>query len=513
MINVKFQTSTGIYVGTRNVYVAQLKGTLFGIQLVKFGKTEIQAPTQTGEPAKQQTQAIVEAIRRVLRENNITAKKVTTALPGKDVLIRYFQIARIPKSEWEAAIKFEAKKYIPFKIEELLWDFRAVLHKDNATNMSVTFAAVKEEIAKKHLSLFEEAGLKVSALEPAPFSMVRLFTLGKQLAKEKPTAIVDVDFGMADINIVKDKICYLTRDVSLPLEEELIFDNLINEIRMSIDYYEKLFPAEIIGNILLCGEVELKDWDKNLAEELKVPVEKADLAKAIKIGKVLPPLNIAIAIGLALRGLVKTAADVNLYRIREAKLKVPTRKEVFEFTPEVRQAVFRAVALSCIGLLILYLVMQHFVGQEKKKLEQAISLRPKISIPISSFSFSEVEQTRKELTKKVSSLALVIDKRTFWTAKFNELPKMIPPGLWLTELTISESLSKDNKGSRFLSIKGMAYDEDPVREIGIITKFVSNLKENESFFRDFRQIKLDSMTSGEMEGRPVKRFSISCFKR
>ena len=109
------------------------------------------------------------------------------------------------------------------------WDFCVVLHKDNAINMSVTFAAVKEQIAKKHLSLFEEAGLKVSTLEPAPFSMVRLLTLGKQLVKEKPTAIIDVDFGMADINIVKDKICYLTRDVSLPLKEELIFDNLMDE--------------------------------------------------------------------------------------------------------------------------------------------------------------------------------------------------------------------------------------------------------------------------------------------
>jgi Tfp pilus assembly PilM family ATPase len=455
----------------------------------------------------------VEAIRRVLRENNITAKKVTIALPGKDVLIRYFQIARIPKSEWEGAIKFEAKKYIPFKIEELLWDFCVVLHKDNAINMSVTFAAVKEQIAKKHLSLFEEAGLKVSTLEPAPFSMVRLFTLGKQLVKEKPTVIIDVDFGMADINIVKDKICYLTRDVSLPLEEDLIFDNLINEIRMSMDYYEKLFPAEIIGNILLCGEVELKDWDKNLAEELKVPVEKLNLGKTIKIGKVLPPLNIAIAIGLALRGLVKTAADINLYRIRKAERKVPAGKKALEFTPEMRQAVFRAVILSCIGLLILYLAMQHFVGQEKEKLEQAISLRPKISIPISSFSFSEVEQTREELTKKVFSLASIIDERTLWTPKFNELPKMTPPGLWLTELNISESLLKDNKVSRFLSIKGMAYDEDPVREIGMITKFVSNLKENESFSRDFRQIKLDSMASGKMEGRPVKIFSISCVKR
>lgn len=513
MINVKFQSSTGIYVGARNVYVAQLKGTLFGIRLVAFGKTEIQAQAQTSGPDKQQTEAIVQAIKRVLRENNITTNKVTTALPGKDVLIRYFQMTKIPRSEWETAIKFEAKKYVPFKIEELIWDFRVVLPKENAVTMSVTFAAVKKELAKKHLSLFEEVGLKVSVLEPAPFSMIRVFILSKQLAKDRPTAIVDVDYGMADINIVKNKVCYLTRDVSLPLEEEVVFDNLLNEIRMSLDYYEKIFPAEAIGKVLLCGEVEHKDWDRNLAEELKVPVEKANPAKAIKIRRVLPPLNMAIAIGLALRGLVKTAADVNLYRIRKVKEKISLRKEVFELTPEMRQALFRAVALSCVGLLILYLVMHHSVSRQEEELERAIDLRPKVSLPIASLSYSKVEKTRKQLEKKLSSLDAIITKRIIWTTKFNELPKIIPPGLWLTNLDFFQKLSKDNKLSWILTIEGAAYHEDAVREIGIITKFVSNLKENKVFSGDFQKIELISMTSGAIEGMPVKMFSISCLNK
>jgi len=513
VIGFNFQTTTGVYIGVRHVYVAQLKGTLFGPRLVKFGQAEIQASAQSAETAGAGDEAKVEAIKRVLRENNIAAKKVITALPGKDVLIRYFQMPRIPKSEWETAIKFEAKRHIPFKIEELFWDFQVAKGLGKDAKMDVTFVAVKKEIAQNYLSLLERAGLKPLALEPAPFSLVRLFASGNQLAKDKPTAIVAVDYGMADINILKEKICYLTRDVSLPLEEEMVSENLLNEVRMSLDYYEKIFPTEMVGKILLCGEVGLKDWDRTLAEELKVPAEKADLTKAIKIRGTLPPLSMAVAVGLALRGRVLAPAEVNLYRVREVKPEVLPAKRDFGLTPKLRRAVFRAVAISCIGLLILHLAMLRRIAQEKKQLEWAISLRPKIGLAIGSFSYAEIEKIKKELENKLSILDLIIDKRVFWTAKFNELPKIIPPGLWLTYLSFTDRLSKDNRVIRSLSIKGVAYQEDSAQEIGIVTEFVSNLKENKKFFQGFTEIKLDSMTSAELKGMPVKNFAVSCLKK
>ena len=420
---------------------------------------------------------------------------------------------RIPKSEWETAIRFEAKKHVPFKIEELFWDFQVVRGLGKDAKMDVTFVAVKKEIVQNYLSLLQRAGLKPLALEPAPFSLVRLFASGNQLAKDKPTAIVDVDYGMVDINILKEKICYLTRDVSLPLEEEVVSENLLNEVRMSLDYYEKIFPTEVVGKILLCGEVELKDWDRTLAEELKVPVEKADLTKAIKIRRTLPPLSMAVAIGLALRGRMLAPTEVNLYQVREVKPEVLPTKPGLEFTPELRQAVFRAVAISCTGLLILYLVMSHRIAQEKKQLELTISLRPEISLPIGSFSYTEIEKVKKELENKLSTLNLIIDKRVFWTAKFNELPKIIPPGAWLTNLSFTDRLSRDNRIIRSLTIKGMTYHEDSARGMGIVTKFVSNLKKNEKFFQGFTEVRLDSMTSAELKGMPVKNFTISCLKK
>jgi len=512
-MNFKLRTATGIYVGTRHVYVAQLKGTLFGAHLVKCGRTEIQPSNAAGPPGKYQTPTLVEAIKKVLRENNITSKRVITALPGKDILIRYFQMPKIPKSEWEDAIRFEAKKYIPFKIEELLWDFRVGLPKGRGIEKTdVTFAAVKIEVAKKYLALLEEAGLKVLALEPAPFSLVRMLTLSKQLPKDKPVAIVDIDEGVADINIVKNGICFLTRDVSLPLERDIIFDNLLNEIRMSLDYYEKLFPAEMINKILLCGEAELKDWDKRFTAELKIPVENASLAKAVKIKKAVPALNMSIAIGLGLRGTARTVSELDLSRPRKPQAKIWVTKWGIEFTPEVGRAIIQATALSCVVLLGLYFLMNYDINKRKEQLEQIVSSGLKLDSARAPLSQAKLEELEQELSKKLHSLASIIDKRTIWTSKFNELPKILPEGAWLTELSCSEQLSKNNKFTRSLKLKGVVYNQDPTQEVGIITNFVSDLKANKEFALGFQAITLDSVTSAEFEGEPVKRFEISCRK-
>ncbi|MFC1699033.1 pilus assembly protein PilM [Candidatus Omnitrophota bacterium] len=513
MIGIKLQPTTSLYIGTKNVYVAQIKGTLLGAQLDKFGQVQIPAPASAQKPesAQQRSEVLVEAIGKVMRENNITSKKVVTALPGKDVLIRYFQMPQIPRSEWETAIKFESKKYIPFRIEELMWDFQVVLPKGKGSNrMNVTFAAVKKDVAKDYLELFAEAGLQVQALEPAPFSLMRVLAATKQLTKNKPTAIVDFDQGMADINIVKDRICFLTRDVSLPLEEEIVFENLLNEIRMSLDYYEKLFPSELVTKIVLSGDLERKDWDRKLEAELKVKTEKVNLSKALNLKSAALPLNMAVAVGLGLRGAVRDAAQINLCRQPSQVAKVRIHREVLQFTQEVRQAMVRAVIFSAAGLLILYLAMYRTVALEHKQLQEVISLRPELSLPVDKLSYADLKKMQGELTQKLHALTAIMGPDNLWTSILNELPKIVFPEVWLTSLSFSGDSSKGNKIKRSFKLRGLAYHEDPVQGVGVITKFTSALKENKEFSRGFEQIELLSMTSAKIGEIQVKQFTVVC---
>jgi Tfp pilus assembly PilM family ATPase/Tfp pilus assembly protein PilN len=514
VINLNLQTTTAIYVGVNNVYLAQLKRTIFGPFLVTFGKVAIECPIPVVRPelSNKRIQAITQSIKKLFQDNKIETKKVVMAIAGKDVLIRYFRMPRLRKSEWATAVKFEARKYVPFKIEELFWDFHVVLPrgKTDKDKMDVTFVAIKKEIAQQYLSILENMSLQTLVLEPAPFSLVRFLALGDQLAKDKATAIVDVDYGMADINIVKNKVCYLTRDVSLSLKEDVLFDNLLNEIRLSVDYYQKQFPDEQIGKVLLCGEVDFKNWGRDLTQALKVTVKKAEATYAIKIQEALPPLSMAVAIGLALHNFTNVAPKINLCRTHAAKPKVEITKESFDFTPAVRQVALQAIILSCIGLLILFFTMNQRLVQQRKELERIISLRPKIRLAIATYSYEGIEKVKKELERKLSFLRFIIDKRIFWTDKFSALPKIIPSGAWLTNLSLSERIVDNDKLRRSLTIKGVAYHDDPVQEIGIITKFISSLQENKEFSQGFAEIKLDSMSSAELKEKLVKNFIVSC---
>jgi Tfp pilus assembly protein PilN len=371
--------------------------------------------------------------------------------------------------------------------------------------------AVKEDVVQRYLSILKQAGLKPSALEPAPFSLVRLFSLGHQLGRGKPTAIVDVEYGMADINVVKDATCYLTRDTALPLEKEVIFDNLLNEIRMSLDYYEKLFPTEVIAKILLCGEVELSDWEKRLADELKLPIERANLSKVVKLGKVVPPLTMSVAISLALRGLVKSKKDVNLCKI-EVKPKALPAAKALGVALEVRRAVSRGLIVSAIGLVLLFAIMTLRIIEQKKLLDNVISLRPTVSKEIGSLSSAEIEEMKDKLRKEHLFLKSFVEERVYWTNKLNELPKAIPPGVWLRNLSFDERLARQKELARSLTIQGVAYHQDPVREIEMVTRFVANLQENKLFAQGFTEIKMENMSSRQLNGFAVKNFTISCQK-
>jgi hypothetical protein len=224
----------------------------------------------------------------------------------------------------------------------------------------------------------------------------------------------------------------------------------------------------------------------------------------------------AVAIGLALRLFHRGIAEVNLIREhrehKAAKAPVAAR-EVFQFTPAVRKAAVRAASLSCIGLLIVFFVSYRGIIEEKQKLEQVISARPEISLPIGSFSYERIQQVQLELEQKLRALDLIIDQRVFWTDKLNEIPRLIPEGVWLTNLSFNDEFSQNSGIQRRLTIRGSAYHRNPVQEIAIVTRFAADLKQSQKFARGFAEIQLESMDSAQIQGKPIKNFTIICLVR
>lgn len=113
----------------------------------------------------------------------------------------------------------------------------------------------------------------------------------------------------------------------------------------------------------------------------------------------------------------------------------------------------------------------------------------------------------KRIEQKVASIDELMVKRILWSQKLNSLSDSMIPGIWLTKLSLAGA--KESGGS-YLNIEGCAISTygDETATVG---RFISSLKGNKDFFKDFSQIELESMQIKTIKDIEAMNFKISCF--
>src|SRR3989338_6255649 len=343
----------GLYVSQDTVDLVVLKSGLGGPKLIKFGQAyiypkeaqhrgEIIPEAQAGsvsvarddlsEKVKTKEEYIIKAIKKVFKENNVKPGDVVTAIQSEETMVRYFQMPKIPKQERSAAVNFEAKRYIPFRMEDVVSDFQVLPSKIVPNSMDVVFIAVKRDTIEQYLKMLDSAGLKPVAIESASFCLMRAFNAAQQIDTKVNTAIVDINIDTLNINILRNGVPYIIRDI--PLAEaahgdksfEPIFEKILAEIKLSFDFYEKQFPSEVIDKIIIYSKLPLENWHEIVGRELQIPVEVGDPLRGIKVRSGVVPARAAICFGLALRGLAEPFIDINLCK---EKILIYKKKELF----------------------------------------------------------------------------------------------------------------------------------------------------------------------------------------
>lgn len=519
---------TGLYIGRETVDLVVLKRTLKGPKLVKFGQTYIYPKDNIKEEIivtkglsdvspeniaqkeavkKTKDDYIVEAVQRVFKENNLKMDNAVCAIASEDAMVRYFQMPRIPKQEWNSAINFEAKRYIPFRMEEVASDFKVVANKTSSSSMDVVFVAVKQTIIERFITLLEKAGVKPIIIEPAPFSLMRAFNAADQITTKVNTAIVNIESKGANINILRNGVPYIIRD--MPFEEtankgkllEPIFEKLLSEIKLSFDFYEKQFPSEVIDKIIIYSHMPLENWHELVGKELQVSVEVGDPLRGIRIKKGVVPPRLAIAFGLALRGVSEPYIDINLYKERLLTYK---RKELFIRT------LFLEASAAIFLLILLKVLCMRAVAPLTGEFNNTLKERPKAEVSIKSDNLDELERVKNKMEAKKTAMENVISSRVYVTKKLMTLANKTPRDIWLTELNYEEKVDKkdSSKISRQLDIKGYCVITGNVNETDAINNFLMDLQQDDAVKEGMRKADIVSVERTELEGEKVASFEI-----
>lgn len=339
----KKKSLVGLDIGSKEVKAIELTQVGESLKITGFGHAPLTSP-----------EALKETIADVLRRSGIRTKRVATAVSGRAVIVRYISMMKMSDEELKSALRFEADKYIPFQVDEVvldcarLPDFSENVQPETDKEMKVLLVAVKQTLIDEHLQVVQSLGLTPTLIDVDTFALGNAFELNSLHSpriedEEKVVALVDIGSVKTNINIIKNNISYFSREVYLagndfteaisrrfgtdPLEadqlkihpegkEESIaesvlptLDDLGNEIHLSFDYYENQYDREVDEVFISGGSARLSGlnacferifarpihfWDPT--ENLEVTTDRVDIQAMKNCAS-----QLAVPVGLASR--------------------------------------------------------------------------------------------------------------------------------------------------------------------------------------------------------------------
>ena len=107
------------------------------------------------------------------------------------------------------------------------------------------------------------------------------------------------------------------------------------------------------------------------------------------------------------------------------------------------------------------------------------------------------------LKVKMGALDTLTKRKFIWAEKINQLSDLVLPGIWFTRVYTDPSENK-------LMIEGgvISKSEEAMASVG---KFMKNLKDDAQFFKDFKNIKLESVQRKAKDERDIVDFKIALY--
>ncbi len=346
----------GIDVGSYSVKVVLFKLEA-GVYQLKYAENLLLGAKADAGPDERKA-AVISAIRGFFIQKGIKVKDVSTALSGNAVIVRYVKFPRLTKIELMSTLATEAEPFIPFDINEVQLSFHILseIVEDGQKKMETVLVAAKRELVVSRLEILEGAGLTPAIIDVDSFALENVHEKIRDV-KEGPGATLYLNIGhmVTNLSIVENGVTRVVRDMFIsgntmtkaimkafqcdqakaeelkhsrgvfvdPAEKEKaladgdrdglgvsqavgqVARDLVAEVHRSVDFYLSQGPDRSIGRIMLAGgSARLKNLDKHLAQELKVPVSVLNPFSFAKGAEIVPEAaqpTFGVAAGLALR--------------------------------------------------------------------------------------------------------------------------------------------------------------------------------------------------------------------
>ena len=93
---------------------------------------------------------------------------ITLGVSGPDVILKQIHLPLMDESEVASALRFEARKHLPFDIQNMVIDFQVLNRSVSEKKMELLLAAVPQERLDRAMAPFRMLGLEADIVDAAP---------------------------------------------------------------------------------------------------------------------------------------------------------------------------------------------------------------------------------------------------------------------------------------------------------------------------------------------------------
>lgn len=168
-------------------------------------------------------EALAGALRQVAAECGLEGREVVSSVWGDKVITRHVSIPFMPDKELEKAVRWEAEKFIPVPVSDMI--IRHVklgeVEEAGVKQVHLLLAAVSTDLVYQYHAAFEQANLKLTALDLQSFALWRVFNGesglfspaydAESLAENEAYAVVDIGKQKTHFVIIRDAKFKYTR--------------------------------------------------------------------------------------------------------------------------------------------------------------------------------------------------------------------------------------------------------------------------------------------------------------
>lgn len=326
----------GLDIGTYSIKAISLKNVPNDSILTAYNMKNI----TTGEGSV----PIDQLIKDVLDEVDLQPERVNISLSGPDVIVRFITFPKMNKEQLENALKFEAEKYIPFDVNDVVLDFIILGDAPESGQMNVLLVAVKREPIDSIVKTIEKLKMSVNIIDIDPFAVFNAFNASNKALENEGCAFLDLGHTHTDVLITTGTVpCFMRqiqiagKDISSSISKglsvnpevaeeykrapgddvksavmeatESVLDELVNEIQLSFGYFENKHNKVIKNTYCSGGMIAQEGVIDYIGNKLGVKVNKWNPVDNVKIDEAISRSDIntvssqlAVGIGLALRG-------------------------------------------------------------------------------------------------------------------------------------------------------------------------------------------------------------------